>query len=277
MPKVICQICGKEFTTISHHVKVKHNIHIDEYRELYPGQETSDPDWMRIRNEAIKSKCTTQEFRGLMSEISSPYNKSDEARKRNSELMRAQNRDPRFIEARKEAVKAKYSIPEEAVKRSIRLSEQAKSQWARNHDEMARKVGPHKWTSEVTRSTYRSYAEMFLAEQLTYAGINFEYEPRSFKYFSLSHNKIRRYYPDFYISDPEIFIEVKYDEDAVNESVIEKINAVRSSGYIIIIVYHKEIVKSPSVTSYILSEDISTFISRTDGYIRRFNDYRKHN
>lgn len=267
---VTCQICGKEFITIDHHTQVAHGIHINEYRKMYPGCDVSDKEFLEKRRAKVKESCSTEEFRSRMSEVARRFHNSEEGqefREKASERMKAQNQDPEFRRAGQEALRKKYSDPEERRKFSEIVSKNTKLQWERDHDNLAKKVGPHLWVSSVTGDWYRSYAEMFLADQLVYCKIDFGYESRPFKYYCSSKGKIRKYYPDFFLNDLNLFIEVKFTEEDISPLVIEKLKAVKAKGCEIIVVYHDEITKSPSITTFILNKDLDFFLNRTENYL----------
>lgn len=62
-----------------------------------------------------------------------------------------------------------------------------------------------KFHSKVLNTKFRSTWEVDVAEALNSLGIDFEYEPKRFKFV----NERESYLPDFYLSDYDVYIEVK--------------------------------------------------------------------
>ena len=266
---VTCNICGKKFITIGHHIKIKHGVSIEEYLKMYPNATISSEEFLNDRREKVKKSCNTEEFRSKMSEIGYKNNSRPERRKQSSEILKSLNKNPEFRELGIKAWKEKLKDPVFYKEHSELLSKNAKEQWSKDYDNLSKKVGPHIWKSEMFEKPFRSFAEMFLAEQLLVSGIQFSYEKHYFKYYCSEKNKIRKYNPDFYLTDYDLFIEVKYKESVIDKTTAEKIKAVQSEGKQIILVFHNDIIKSPSVVSYILNNNIQPFIDKTNQLVLR--------
>lgn len=82
----------------------------------------------------------------------------------------------------------------------------------------------YKYKNYLLRSSY----ELKLAKILTYNNIKFEYEPKNFIY--TYKNKTHIYYPDFYLTDYNLYLEVKPKEFILKELNMIKIRNVRDSG-----------------------------------------------
>lgn len=272
-----CEICGKGFLTLGHHVKIKHGISIEEYRNLYPQSLTIDKEYAKKMSDTLKVSCGTDEFRKKMSTIASTYANSEEGKRFHSEKMKRQLQTPGNILGKgAKALKYRLKTDESFRKKySLIQSEKLKRRWSENHDVLASQVGPKKYYTDF--GIFRSYAEKFLAEQLEYTGLDYQYEVSGFVYEDSTRNSTQhRYYPDFYLPKYDLFIEVKYNNSSITERDLCKIRDMSLQHHKnIVVVFQEEILKSPSIVTSILNQDMDKYFNRTLEIISKCNDYRK--
>lgn len=114
-----CKICGYECKSIlSNHLKNKHNISSKEYKEMYPGSETTSAEYRKMMSDRNKSD--------KMREITINRNKSDYMRNAVSN----RNKDKDFINKCKEGIRKSEKF-HKSVSKSV--SERNKIMW-KNED-----------------------------------------------------------------------------------------------------------------------------------------------
>lgn len=98
--KVICHICGMAYSKLSEHIRRKHHLSMDEYRDRFGLQKNARLTSMayrnKMRNHTIKNKTYMKNFEAVI---------SGEKRGKHSRLGKKQS--PQEIEARREEQRRK--------------------------------------------------------------------------------------------------------------------------------------------------------------------------
>lgn len=258
--RLICPICGRQFQTLSRHLKLTHKLTDKDIQETYPGMKLRTDKYQAMQkasldkgretcwsNPEYKEKMRQASVR-LMQEIRNDPEKLKKGQEASKEAIR-QNRlanPEKYKEIdRARALKCwsnqsrrdKHSAllrslwqqPEYRKKQSERFSNIVSSIWS--DPQKVKEAGygyyTHK-TIDYNGHKFRSSWEVFLAKLLDESGIVYEYESKSIPY---DYNESTHHYLiDFYIPDYNLIIEVKPNH-FVNEVVQVKLDACSKLGY----------------------------------------------
>lgn len=227
---VTCPICGKRYQLLLSHAKKVHNMSRDEFTTKYPNCElVSDSQRLRASSAghssmtkqwsdpALSAKMIDRNCKTLEIARSNPVviNKKlarlkESNSKRLTELWRSED----YRSKMSDAMKMMHDDPDSNLKKSI-----------------MEHAGRKRFTfikSDGTELHMRSKWEVKLARWLDDNSINFEYEYRAFKYEY--DNRIKIYYPDFYLPDHNIYCEVK-PKAFISKLTDAKAEAVKCEGY----------------------------------------------
>lgn len=242
--KVVCQVCGREFNQLNNSHLKTHGIQSSgEYRLKFPGCKLVSDEYSLVR-----SKITTQMIKdnpqvlkfGLLNTLT--YSKSDIGRKRSGEAIRKWSIDnpdkfhanscrskPYLIERNKTDKMRKYigiynrNKPQGAITR-------AAASLRRRYAEGTLTPAYTKGKRFLYNETLFKYNwEIYLVKWLEEHNIFWEYEEHIFQYES-GEGKLRIYYPDFYLPDLDIFVEVKWSKK-VDDEILRKISSVINAGW----------------------------------------------
>lgn len=184
----ICFICNKVIKRRKRHIEAVHNMPIKEYYDAYVRQE----------GEGICPNCNKE-----TTLYSNRWKYSEFCSRGCSLQYNVINFPEKYAKARESC--------------SIRMSKLNRT------DFIYSKANFHYYKNIRMRSSW----EKLFAESLDKLGLNWEYEPKTFK---VGH--AIRYTPDFYVPSIDTYIEIKPSR-FVTEKVKNKLNGVRSYGYII--------------------------------------------
>lgn len=269
MPK--CKLCGKEATILTYHVKKVHELTKEQYLIKFPNAELTDPSVReRLKNNSKdrwsgegaekqkeeaakriskrnKKNWEDEEYRKKMTEVLTDNNHKmmpelREKVKKSSKKAWSKN-TPEVEERRRKAkdvLKKANELqwtPEKREKMSIKLTEMNKS-------------GQIRYTTnkvEYKGDTFKSSWEFGFALYLEDAGLEYQYEPKTFvfEYDGRKH----RYTPDFYVPELDSYYEVKgWYKD--KENILRKKSVVEESGAPCIMV-DKEYVAENGIKEFI--------------------------
>lgn len=176
----VCAICGNKVMDLKQHTLRAHKIEWDEYCKKYE----HDPSLTKIVGE---------EYRENLSKNKKKYYSSEEGIKRRKvqSIMYSGDNNPIHIDGAKEKAIFNRSVHGGIPNTSIK--------------------GIKCFYDKINRYT-RSFEELKMLVFLDMNGIKYEYEPKSVvKYYSVEHDFISTYLPDFYIND--CYYELKTEQD----------------------------------------------------------------
>lgn len=231
--KLKCLICGKEFNSrLSPHIISKHNMSTQEYKSLF-GKDvkiTSDNFIKRkanlsrgrkqsqeTRTKISKSKKgTTAWNKGLTRETDlrvEKYSKSKEGKKRTleqririSERTKEGMNNPIVKSKISKANRSRVYTKEQKEKRSLI----SRNLW-KNPNYANKCSNPRYGNKPVYNGTrFMSDTEMLFAKKLDELNIKYKYQAGPFKYLKRRDNKYHNYYPDFYLLEYDLYLEIKY-------------------------------------------------------------------
>lgn len=78
--KVVCKICGREFSTLNSHMHRTHGITIEEYKKLYPCSKTCSEEFLDKQSKAMTKRNVSHEFSESISKRNSENWKRKEYR-----------------------------------------------------------------------------------------------------------------------------------------------------------------------------------------------------
>lgn len=246
MDYLVCPICGAQKKQLTKHVTMAHKISKEKFLEMYPGTQMISNSTRRKHIEATKKnweddeyreKCSSywnsdlhaqrksddmkkrwdEDYDEMMNTFVLPYARSEEGRKVRSEVMRRVSnelwKDPEYYKRRQ---------------RSAQKQQLESSNW--------RAVTRDKYNG----TWYRSKWESYFAKKCDDSEIEFEYEGESFAYSKDDNGFIRKYIPDFYLPQYEIFIEIK-PEVFIDELAKLKSEGVKRTGNKFMFITEKEL------------------------------------
>lgn len=198
-----CSVCGASgYQNLIRHIKSRHKMTPNSYRSEYPNDKVYTDRMLSNFSRGGTSANIAMKERGT--------DFSERARKaRATEL----SNDPYSYVNRNRKLFENPSFKERATQRLIKAS--------RFHGDRYQYHG----------ISFRSTWEVKFAEWLDIEGIPYIYEGLSFEYFDPERRTTRTYYPDFYIPDRSLLIEIKPKIHLDNEVVIAKKDAVLKEGY----------------------------------------------
>lgn len=224
---VLCPICNdnKPYDTLKQHLRMKHNMSIEDFLLSYPGYKTFTEHYHKIQSDRCR--------KGLEKSWS-----SIEYRQKKIEYLRAnphlKQMTPEQREHQKrvasERLKKDWQRPDYQQKMSEKMSNQHKNQ----NLQKAILNGQRKhWEEHISweNKTFKiksSYEEL-VANLLDSLKISYDYE-KVFKYFDSKRKKYRNYYADFYLIDYDVVLEVKASWAIEDQTVLDKMKGVLQTG-----------------------------------------------
>lgn len=215
---LVCPECGGKYQLLTSHLKRTH---------LWTDEQVNSLD--RVATDTYLAKLSELRKKDWTKDNSERKRKLSEAAKKrfretdvSRELYEARLRKgvyedwSRVAKKGHAALKSKFKTEEE-YSQFMKENGEKSSRYYTRRDYIYRDV------------RYKSQWEIELARFLDSVGVSYEYESMSFPYVSLEGRK-RRYYPDFYIRDKRLFLEVKPLE-FIDESTEIKRKSVESEGY----------------------------------------------
>lgn len=180
---------------------------------------------------------------------------SDTFSKIHSEVLKREWSIPEKRDARIKNIKNALSLDTEKQRRSI----YSKLYWSRQSSKLAQSMKiKAKWSTKeyaenVSKGYYRckyvsslgkiyylkSSYELRVCRFLDKNNIDFEYEFKGFDY--VYDNSRHTYYPDFYLKDYGLVLEVKPEKFITDDLVLAKFNVVKDLGYNIIFITEDEV------------------------------------
>ena len=201
--RISCSICGaSNYQTMIRHLKSKHNLTPKEYQAMFPED--------KVFTDEMSSKFSKGGFAANQSMKDKGFDFSERSRKaRETEL----RNDPDSYFKRNQKLYSNPDFKERATSRIMNASP-----WHRDR---------YYYKDLSLRSSW----EVKFAEWLDSEGINYEYEKVKINYISPNTNSSRTYYPDFYLPDYNLCIEIKPKMYLANPEVIAKAEATKDAGY----------------------------------------------
>ena len=230
MEHLTCPICGKGgYQNLICHVIKFHKMDIDEYKRLYNYPLYTEECRKSFAKGAVASKAT----------LSEKDFKARAVKARDTKL----RKNPNYYSDWSKNLWKSEEYREKKVQGAIK---QHKDGLTKLMMDGHKRITVH--LSNNKDINVRSTWEMYLCHYLDANGIEFEYEPFFIEY--LFNGKVHKYYPDFYIPEINLVIEVKPKCFLGYDVNISKIEAVKSHGYNF---------------RYITEDDISKIRSSLDG------------
>ena len=227
---VVCPICGKSYQLLLSHAKKVHSMSRDEFITKYPNCElVSDSQRLRAssaghssmvkqwNDPVLSAKMIERNSKTLEIARSNPdviSKKISRLKKSNSDRLTELWKDDEYRSTMSDTMKKMHADPNSNLKKSIM-----------DHSGRKRFTYVRKDNSELHM---RSKWELRFAKWLDDNSINYKYEPRAFKY--TYKDKVRIYYPDFYLPDHNIYCEVK-PKAFISALTDAKAEAVKCEGY----------------------------------------------
>lgn len=189
--KIKCMICGKETTQINHaHLKT-HNLTSQQYREMFP---------------EAKMRVISQKTREAASKNITKRNKSDEGRKKSSEMFKGKEKSKNHKQALKEAKSKEDKVLRASIngdnRRGKKHSKETIEYISKNSHKT--KIGMREDLGHSVRSTW----EANFARVLKHMGVDYVYEPKVF-WLTQENGEKLSYLPDFYLPKTNEYIEIK--------------------------------------------------------------------
>ena len=228
-----CPICGQyNIKQLTHHLTWKHKLSKEDFLKDYPNTKL----WI----DEISDRCAKASLIGLetfkSNKLKDPhyYDESYKARtlKRNYDEINNKIRQTRKERGTNEKMSERVKkLWQDENYRNLQ-SAKAKEQHRNGLTEIiVAKCGKKRYDVTLNNVTYRmrSTWEVTVAKSLFERNITFKYEPFSVKYNY--NNSVKHYYPDFYLEDYNLLIEVKPYALCMEERVVAKKQACEKLGY----------------------------------------------
>lgn len=217
---VVCPICSKSYKLLSTpHLKTHGYNSKEEFLKDYPS-----------------TMMVSQEYSKRRSQILGKVNQSDIMRSKASANAKKLNQDS----YRQSLKGSKGWTPERRMSKSLQMKQvlQTINESPEYRDFRARRLAGfsygkvHKYTTQsghVLR--LKSFTECSTAKFLEYNNYEFEYESLEIEYTHPIDQRIHKYYPDFYLPNYNLILEVKAEDKLQDAVVLAKMLAAKSCGY----------------------------------------------
>lgn len=265
---LVCPVCGMVCKKITGGHLATHNLNIKSFREMFGNIPTECESHIKKKSDKEKEVMSSESFRKHRSDYATELWKDKNIRDSRIKSIREHHKD---LDFRKEcSLRSKKLWKEEdfrnkTVSRMLesnktdevkrKRSDNMKRLWS--DPGFARKVfdSQSRWIKYecvdgsilYLKSTYEETACSFLDT----LHIKYLYERRVFKY--CLDGCTSSYFPDFYLPEYELFLEVKPEKLQNTEIAIAKFNSVLDSGYNIIFIGETELDNIDSFYNKILS------------------------
>lgn len=201
-----CSICdASNYKTLVKHIRCYHKITIPEYLEEYPDD--------LIYTKEMQENFSKGGYNANKAMRDTGFDFSERSRKaRETEL----KNDPDAYYKRNQRLMQDPEFRERATQRILSVS-----------------PSYYKYPHEYNGVTiyFKSSWELIFAEFLESINIDYEYEKVSIPYYCSTEQRNRLYFPDFYIYDKNLMIEIKPKCDLNDQTVQEKAKACIDKGY----------------------------------------------
>lgn len=248
--KVICKICGREFNSLSGHLKVKHGISCSEYREMFPGSRTCTVENSIKMSENSKIGWSNKENHIKKSVDASKWLKE---KWKDPEYRAKRSKDQKEITRNQWRNNEKYRLKMKDVCKDVQRKQMQDSNYKKWLVERLQDPQLKNYTTSLgTSIRVRSSIEFGLWDFLERYGIDFEYESLWIPYRIKSSE--RHYRPDFYIPSKNLILECKAKYKIENGDLITIAKMVSSlnNGYNYEFITHDDLT----------DETLSSLISR---------------
>ena len=179
-----CSICGKDgYKNLIKHIVCTHKISCEDYKVLYP------EDLIYIKEMVQKFSKGGYSANRSMKENNLDF--SERSRKARATEMR---NNPNSYYIRNRRLYENEDFKSRATQRILNIQPPYRQ---------------YKHESEKGTIYFKSSWELKLAESLESANVSYRYEPFGIPYFDTFSQKNRLYFPDFYLPDHNLIIEVK--------------------------------------------------------------------
>lgn len=217
---VVCPLCGRKFKLISTtHLKVHGYSSPDEFLKDYPG-----------------TQLVSKEYSKKRSEILGKVNQSDVMRQKASNHAKEMNKDSQrqsekgskgWTDERRQSKRDQIKSVTDMVNNSPEYDEYRKRRqqglsYGKRHDYR---------TEDGRLLKLKSFAECIAAKFFEINNFKFEYETVEISYENPWDHRIHKYFPDFYLPDYNLLVEVKPEDKLEDKTVVAKSNAAKSEGY----------------------------------------------
>lgn len=248
---IVCPICGNQYRKITGGHLRTHGLNISSFREIYPEMTTECEDHIKIKSENEKKVMADPEFRKTRSENALKMWEDDKIRESRINGIRSHHSDPKFraeCAVRSSDVWKSDGFRDEMSRRMKEANKNPEVKRKRSDNmlklwsdpKFAEKVfsGQKRFSKYICKSgkelTLKSSYEVTICKYLDELNIHFIYESKRFHY--MDGGKHHSYYPDIYLPQYDLFLEVKPEVFQDNYLVQKKFNSVIFHGCNIIFV-----------------------------------------
>lgn len=213
---LVCPICGKsDIKMLTTHVSMAHKIKKKEFLEMYPGIKLNTDDMIAQRVNTMCKLWETEGFSDKVHEALCKEARSVEGRKKRSDRMAKLSKE--------------FWSDEDYCNKHRELGYQF---YLKTRDKQKRIIEYH---GLYLRSSYEVDFVKFCEKN----NIRFLYESRVYNY--VLDGKVSRYFPDFFLPDYNLIVEIKPEFRTHLPINIAKFNAVVDSGDNIVYVTENEL------------------------------------
>ena len=225
---VKCPLCGKEYRCYvsTEHLLQKHGFNNrEEVEKLYPGNPLHTEEWLELAGRGGKRTSQHKNEDPEWADLVQKKIHTPQQRERQSEAHK--NKSYATENSRKKQSEATLKLWSDPSYRKMQ-SEKTKKQ---HENGLTQRVLENSGKKRFPYKQYsmRSKWEVRFAELLDEMGLEWEFESKVFDYHHPDKNKIAKYYPDFFIKDLDLFIEIK-PKSLINKVMSAKIQGVRELG-----------------------------------------------
>lgn len=240
-----CPICKMKCRKITGgHLKSRHGITIKEFREMYPEYPTECVSHIKKKSDREKEVMSDNTFKKKRSEYAKKSWQDNDIREKRENAIRKHHSDASFRDRCRERslklwkdsdfIENTVSKMREANKKEY-VKEKRSNELLRRWrlPEYKEKIFSSKSSVEYVRKDGRklnlkSSYEKSICESLDRLNIEYLYEEKRFSYYF--NGKYHSYYPDIYLPEYDLFIEIKPNKLQRTEVNMKKFESVIKSG-----------------------------------------------
>lgn len=217
---VVCPLCGRHFKLISTtHLRTHGYNSPEEFKKDYPDTQLVSKSYSKTRSQILGKVNQSDVMRKKASDHAKELNKDSQ---RQSEKGSKGWTDERRQSKRDQLAKVTDMVNNSPEYADYRQRRQRGLSYGKHHDYK---------TQDGRLLKLKSFTECTTAKFLEINNFKFEYETIEINYDNPWDSKTHKYFPDFYLPEYNLLIEVKPEDKVNNPLVLIKKESAESEGY----------------------------------------------
>lgn len=217
---VVCPLCQRKFKIISTtHLRTHGYSSVEEFRQDYPDVQLVSKSYSKVRSQILGKVNQSDAMRSKASRHAKELNKDSQRQSEKGSKGWTDERRQTKRDQLKTVIDVTNNSPEYADYRRRRTQGFS---YGKRHDYVTR---------DGKTLKLKSFLECTAAKFLEVNDFEFEYETVEISYENPWDGRIHNYFPDFYLPDYNLLLEVKPSDKVNDDTVVAKKEAAEKEGY----------------------------------------------